>query len=185
MPEEIPTGLIILYQGKLIHERYAAGFDRHTRTRTWSTAKGIAATLIGILVDDGILKLDEPLGIEWLPALKKPEADPRNAIRLRHLLNMSSGLYPVDRIDREYTIGSSRAYWVGASSIEGALGRGLVREPGNYWDHENFDTLLAVYAMKLAFGDDKVYQVFPQRALLGRIGMSSTLIGRIVSTILY
>ena len=30
--------------------------------------------------------------------------------------------------------------------------------------------------MKLALGDDKVYQAFPQRALLDRIGMS-TLIG--------
>ena len=177
IPEEITTGLIILYQGMLIHERYAAGFDRHTRTRTWSTAKSIAATLIGILVDDGRLKLDEPLGIEWLPAIKNPEDDPRNAITLRHLLNMSSGLYPVDRVNREYTTGSSRAYWAGASSIEGARDRGLVREPGTYWDYENFDTLLAVYAMKLALGDDKVYQMFPQRALLDRIGMNSTLIG--------
>jgi hypothetical protein len=123
--EEITTGLIIMYQGKLIHERYAAGFDRHTRTRTWSTAKSIAATLIGILVDDGRLKLDEPLGIEWLPALKKPEVDPRNAITLRHLLNMSSGLYPVDSINREYTTGSSRSYWAGASSVKGARDRGV------------------------------------------------------------
>ena len=177
IPEEITTGLIIMYQGKLIHERYAAGFDRHTRTRTWSTAKSIAATLIGILVDDGRLKLDEPLGIEWLPALKKREVDPRNGITLRHLLNMSSGLYPVDSINREYTTGSSRAYWAGASSVKGARDRGLVREPGTYWDYENFDTLLAVYAMKLALGDDEVYQEFPQRALLDRIGMRSTLIG--------
>ena len=177
IPEEITTGLIIMYQGKLIHERYAAGFDSHTRTRTWSTAKSIAATLIGILVDDGRLKLDEPLGIEWLPALKKPEVDPRNGITLRHLLNMSSGLYPVDSLNREYTTGSSRAYWAGASSVKGARDRGLVREPGTYWDYENFDTLLAVYAMKLALGDDEVYQEFPQRALLDRIGMRSTLIG--------
>jgi CubicO group peptidase (beta-lactamase class C family) len=177
IPEEITTGLIIMYQGKLIHERYAAGFDRHTRTRTWSTAKSIAATLIGILVDDGRLKLDEPLGIEWSPALKKREVDPRNGITLRHLLNMSSGLYPVDSINREYTTGSSRAYWAGASAVKGARNRGLVREPGTYWDYENFDTLLAVYAMKLALGDDEVYQEFPQRALLDRIGMRSTLIG--------
>ena len=52
-----------------------------------------------------------------------------------------------------------------------------MRGPGTYWDYENFDTLLAVYAMKLALGDDKIYQAFPQRALLDRIGMSSTLIG--------
>jgi hypothetical protein len=150
--EEVTTGLMVLYKGQVIHERYAPGFDRHTRTRTWSTAKSIAATLIGILVDDGKLKLDEPLGIEWLPALKMPEADPRNAITLRHVMHMSSGLYPVDRVNREYTTGSSLSYWAGASSIEGMRDRGLVREPGTYWDYENFDTLLAVYAMKQALG---------------------------------
>ena len=46
IPEEITMGLIILYQGQLIHGRYAAGFDRYTRTRTWSAAKSIAATLL-------------------------------------------------------------------------------------------------------------------------------------------
>ncbi len=177
IPEEVTTGLMVLYKGQVIHERYAPGFDRHTRTRTWSTAKSIAATLIGILVDDGRLKLDEPLGIEWLPALKTPEADPRNAITLRHVMHMSSGLYPVDRVNREYTTGSSLSYWAGASSTEGMRDRGLVREPGTYWDYENFDTLLAVYAMKQALGGGEAYLSFPQRALLDKIGMRSTLIG--------
>ena len=177
IPEEVTTGLMVLYKGQVIHERYAPGFDRHTRTRTWSTAKSIAATLIGILVDDGKLKLDEPLGIEWLPALKMPEADPRNAITLRHVMHMSSGLYPVDRVNREYTTGSSLSYWAGASSIEGMRDRGLVREPGTYWDYENFDTLLAVYAMKQALGGGETYLSFPQRALFDKIGMRSTLVG--------
>ena len=52
---------------QIIHERYAPGVDVTTRTRTWSTAKSMAATLFGILVDQGKLELDEPLGIEWLP----------------------------------------------------------------------------------------------------------------------
>ena len=177
IPEEVTTGLIILYQGQLIHERYAAGFDRHTRTRTWSTAKSIAATLIGILVDDGRLKLDEPLGIEWLPVLNKAEDDPRNAITLRHVLNMSSGLYPVDRVNREYTTGSWLSYWAGASSIDGMRDRGLVRKPGIYWDYENFDTLLAVYAMKQVLGGGQKYQTFPKRALLDKLGMTTTLVG--------
>jgi uncharacterized protein YcbK (DUF882 family) len=53
-------------------------------------------TLIGMLVDQGRMKLDEPLGINWLPAASSPQSDPRNAITLRHLLNMSSGLEPLD-----------------------------------------------------------------------------------------
>ena len=54
--------------------------------------------------------------------------------------------------------------------------RGLIREPGTFWDYENYDTLLAVYAMKRALGDDTAYQEFPRRALLDRIGMRNTLV---------
>jgi CubicO group peptidase (beta-lactamase class C family) len=69
---------------------------------------------------------------------------------LRHVLNMSSGLYPVDSFGMEYATGSGFSYWAGASSVNGARRRGLIREPGTFWDYENYDTLLAAYAMKQA-----------------------------------
>ena len=174
---QVTTALLIVQGGRIIHERYAPGFDVSTRTRTWSTAKSIAVTLIGMLVDQGRLSLDAPLGFEWLPRVRSPETDPRNAITLRHVLNMSSGLDPVDNNGLEYATGSGLAYWAGASSVEGALRRALIREPGTYWDYENYDTLLGVLAMKLALGGGQAYLEFPRKALLDRIGMRNTLIG--------
>ena len=91
-PEQVTLSLVVVYNGQIIHERYAPGFDVATRTRTWSTAKSIASTLIGMLVDEGRLALDEPLGFDWYPNARSPETDPRNEITLRHVLNMSSGL---------------------------------------------------------------------------------------------
>ena len=175
-PEQVTLSLIVVHKGHIIHERYADGVDMMTRTRTWSTAKSIASTLIGMLVDDGRLELDAPLGIEWLPELEGPDEDPRNEITLRHVLNMSSGLYPVDSFGMEYVTGSGLAYWAGAGSVDGARRRGLVRKPGEFWDYENYDTLLAVYAMKLALGDPTTYAAFPRNALLDRIGMRNTLV---------
>ncbi|NNF26615.1 MAG: serine hydrolase, partial [Gemmatimonadetes bacterium] len=167
--------LIVVKDGRIIHERYAPGVDMHTRTRTWSTAKSIAVTLIGMLVDRGEMALDEPLDLEWLPDVPSSETDPRGAITLRHVLNMSSGLYPVDN-GLEYATGSGLAYWAGASSINGARNRALIREPGTYWDYENYDTLLGVLAMKRALGDETTYSEFPRKALLDRIGMRNTLL---------
>lgn len=174
-PEQDTLSLIVVHEGNIVHERYADGVDMSTRTRTWSTAKSIAVTLIGMLVDDGRLELDAPLGIDWLPPHKSPEHDPRNAITLRHVLNMSSGLETVDSFGMEYATGSGLAYWAGASSVNGARRRGMIREPGTFWDYENYDTLLAVLAMKNALGDDKSYRAFPRHALLDRIGMRNTL----------
>ena len=127
-------------------------------------------------VDAGELALDAPLGIDWLPAMTNPQADPRRAITLRQVLHMSSGLYPVDSFGMEYATGSGLAYWAGASSVVGARQRGLVREPGTFWDYENYDTLLAVYAMKQTFEDPQDYLEFPRRALLDKLGMRSTLL---------
>ncbi len=174
--EQTTLSLIVVHKGDIIHERYDNGANMATRTRTWSTAKSIAVTLIGMLVDEGEMELDEPLGFEWLPEGPNPESDPRNAITLRHVLNMSSGLYTVDSRGMEYATGSGLAYWAGASSANGMRDRGLIREPGTFWDYENYDTLLAVYAMKQALGDDKSYQEFPRRALLDKIGMRNTLV---------
>jgi CubicO group peptidase (beta-lactamase class C family) len=175
-PEQVTLSLLVVHKGKIIHERYAPGVNVTTKTRTWSTAKSIAVTLFGILSDQGRMALDEPLGFDWLPRAGSPEDDPRNAITLRNVLNMSSGLYTVDNAGLEYATGSGLAYWAGASSVIGARNRGLIREPGTYWDYENYDTLLAVYAMKLALGEYRTYLEFPRRALLDRIGMRNTLL---------
>ena len=175
-PEQITLSLVVVYNGQIIHERYAPGFDVTTRTRTWSTAKSIASTLIGMLVDEGRLALDEPLGFDWYPNARSPETDPRNEITLRHVLNMSSGLETVDNRGLEYATGSGMSYWAGSSSVVGARSRALIREPGTYWDYENYDTLLGVYAMKLALGGEKAYAEFPRKALLDKIGMRNTLV---------
>lgn len=175
-PEQNTLSLLVVHKGRIIHERYADGVDMTTRTRTWSTAKSIASTLIGMLVDQGKLKLDEPLPIDWLPRATAGVKDPRSAITLRHVLHMSSGLETIDNGGLEYATGSGMSYWAGASSVEGARSRALIREPGTAWDYENYDTILAVYAMKLALGSDAAYHAFPRTALFDKIGMRNTLV---------
>ena len=115
-PEQVTLSLLVVYHGKIIHERYAPGVNVATKTRTWSTAKSIAVTLIGMMVDQGRMQLDAPLDVDWLPEAPSAETDPRHAITLRHVLNMSSGLYPVDSWGMEYATGSGLAYWAGASA---------------------------------------------------------------------
>ena len=178
-PEQVTLSLLVVQGNQIIHERYAPGVDVTTRTRTWSTAKSLASTLFGILVDRGKLQLDAPLGIEWLPGPGRGGAavqDPRSAITLRHVLNMSSGLETVDNGGLEYATGSGLSYWAGASSERGARNRALIRVPGTSFDYENYDTLTAVYAMKRAIGNDRDYLEFPRKALLDKIGMRNTII---------
>lgn len=175
-PEQDTLSLIVVHKGQIVHEKYANGINQHTKTRTWSTAKSIASTLLGILVEQGKMTLDEPLSLSWKPTVPAAEQDPRLNITLRHVLNMSSGLYPVDSFGMEYATGSGLAYWAGASSVEGALNRGLIRTPGTFFDYENYDTLLAVKAMRNALKTTDKYHSFPGDALLKKIGMHNTLL---------
>jgi CubicO group peptidase (beta-lactamase class C family) len=173
---QVTLSLLVVQGGNILYERYAPGVDMHTRTRTWSTAKSITSTLVGIAVDRGLLKLDDPLPVSWKPQDENGAPDPRRKITLRHVLHMSSGLYPVDD-DYGRAIGSPLAYFAGWNSADGARDRGLIREPGTSWNYENYDTLLAVLALRTALADETAYREFPRRALFDRIGMRNTVAG--------
>jgi CubicO group peptidase (beta-lactamase class C family) len=84
--------VLVLRDGQVIAERYAPGFGPDSKLISWSMAKSITSVLIGILVADGRLVLDDPAPV---PAWQRP-GDPRGAITLRHLLHMSSGLAHVE-----------------------------------------------------------------------------------------
>ncbi|WP_406683402.1 beta-lactamase family protein [Seonamhaeicola sp. MEBiC1930] len=173
-PEQVTISLLIVHKGQIIHERYAEGIDMYTKTRTWSVAKSIAVTLIGMMVDQGKMELDAPLGVEWLPKKESSENDPRADITLRNVLNMSSGLYPADNQNLRDATGSGLSYWAGVSSEKAARNRGLIRKPGTYWDYENYDILLGVLAMKKALGNNRTYIEFPRKALFDKISMRNT-----------
>ena len=79
---------LVMHQGKIIAERYGEGYDEDTRFISWSMAKSFTGALIGFLVADGRLVLDDPAPV---PAWQRP-GDPRGEITLRQLLHMSSGL---------------------------------------------------------------------------------------------
>src|SRR5690606_18436494 len=82
------AGLVVVHGGRLVYEAYADGVAADTVLPSFSMSKSFASTVVGLLVDDGVLALDDPAPVaEW-----SAPGDPRAAITLRHLLNMASGL---------------------------------------------------------------------------------------------
>ncbi|MBC8868900.1 MAG: serine hydrolase, partial [Planctomycetes bacterium] len=79
---------VVAYGGKIIGERYAPGWTKDTPQIGWSQGKSITAALVGVLVQRGLLKIDQPAPVrQW-----QAEGDPRSKILIRDLLRMSSGL---------------------------------------------------------------------------------------------
>ncbi len=80
--------LLVMHGGNVVAERYAAGYGPDSRLIGWSMSKSITAMLIGFMVADGLLVLDDPAPVpEWASS-----GDPRGKITLRQLLHMASGL---------------------------------------------------------------------------------------------
>ena len=80
--------VIVMHDGKIVAERYEQPYGEETRFIGWSMSKTITGVLIGMLVADGKLRLDQTPPI---PNWQRP-GDPRGAITLRQLLQMRSGL---------------------------------------------------------------------------------------------
>ena len=84
----ITRGVVVVYQGRIIAERYRPGFTKDTALISQSMAKSVLNALTGILVGQGKLSLYAPAPVhEWADP-----KDPRHAITLDNLLRMASGL---------------------------------------------------------------------------------------------
>lgn len=78
--------LLIIRDGQIIYERYAAPTTAQTPHLTWSISKSLLAAVLGVAYGEGRFKLDDP-ALKFYPALEK-----HPAITLGHLLNWASGL---------------------------------------------------------------------------------------------
>ena len=162
-PGVVTTAVIIVKNGKIIAERYRPGFGIHSGYRTWSTAKSISATLLGIAARQGLLDLDAPVNIpEW-----NYPGDPRQTITYKQLLWMSSGLFSGG--PNTYAV-----YFGGEDVISAVTTTPLEAAPGTRWKYANNDTLLLLRALRHRLADDLKYLRFPYDELLHPLGMYHT-----------
>lgn len=108
------TSLLVLRAGAIEHEDYRLGTGPEDLRISWSVAKSVLATLIGIALDEGAIRsLDDPV-TDYAPALKGSAYD---GATLRHVLTMSSGVAfdedyldfwsDINRMGRELALGGS------------------------------------------------------------------------------
>jgi CubicO group peptidase (beta-lactamase class C family) len=159
----LTVGVLVLRNGELVAERYRDGFGPHQGYRTWSTAKSITASLIGIAASEGLIDLDAPLP---LPGWHGP-GDPRAQITWKHLMWMSSGLWSQGN-------NTNAVYFAGQDAKSSAMSTPLEAEPGTRWRYANNDTLLLLLGLRQVLDNDLAYLRYPYDKLLDRIGMFHT-----------
>ena len=140
--------------------------------------KSVTATLMGVLIKQGVYTLEQPAPIpEWQTA-----GDPRAKIRIADLLHMSSGLRIKAPQDPDYDPAGTYPdhlylYTGGVNSFHYAATRPQQWPPNTVGRYRNTDPVLINYLIRLAVekrGED--YLSFPQRALFDKIGIRTMVI---------
>lgn len=140
--------VIVMHKGRIVAERYAPGYHENTRFISWSMAKSVTGVMIGMLVSDGRLKLDESAPV---PGWQRP-GDPRGEITLRQLLQMRSGLHHVEAGDPIYRSDEVRMLFLDGRNdmARYAEDQPLEFEPGARWVYSsNTSVILADLAARV------------------------------------
>lgn len=132
--------LLVMYRGRIVAERYGDGFNRETRFTGWSMSKSVTGVLIGLLVSDGRLRLDETAPV---PAWQR-SGDPRGEITLRQLLQMRSGLRHVETEDPPYKADTVRMLFLDGRDDMAAYAEAqpLEAEPGRRFEYSSATTVI-------------------------------------------
>jgi CubicO group peptidase (beta-lactamase class C family) len=160
-------GVIAVYKGKIIGEKYAPGLDQNSILMGWSMTKSITNGLIGILVKEGKLDIASPAPVsEW-------QNDDRRKITINNLMQASSGLVwsesyfnPSSDFHTMFIRRDDKAAY--------AASRELESEPGTEFEYSSGTTNILSRMIRQTVGDSAYYK-FPYEKLFYKIGMNGAL----------
>jgi CubicO group peptidase (beta-lactamase class C family) len=155
--------LLVVDHGRIVAERYARGFSASTPLLGWSMTKTVMAGLIGMLVKDGKLSLDQA---GFWPARA---GDDRDRIRVADLLAMSSGL----KFNEAYGSVSdvTSMLYLQPDMAGFARAQPLAHGIGEVWSYSSGTALILSRIMQDAAGGDG--EAFARARLFKPLGMSS------------
>lgn len=160
--------VVIVYNDRIVAERYAPGFTKDTPLLEWSMSKSVTNALVGILVKRGKLFLDMIAPVpEW-----SETQDARHKITIDQLLRMSSGL----EFEEEYgdlTSDAVQMLYVQRDMAAFAARKPLIHPPDSIWYYSSGTANILSRIVSHAIGSDEDYVNFPRQYLFGPLGMSS------------
>lgn len=153
--EQHSMALIVVRHGRIELERYWPGYDRDSLFNPQSMSKTVLGMAVGLAVADGaIASLDDPIGLyleEW-------RDDPRGAMTVRNLLNMSGGLAQIAPDYSPVPWSPAVRQHFGTDFDGPILELSLVDKPGTKFDYNNNENNLLGLVLERATG--QAYQEF-------------------------
>ena len=160
--------VVVLYKGKLIAEKYAAGFHKNSKILGWSMTKSLTATYFGILQKEGNINVMNPAPIEeW-------KKDERSKITINDLLHMNSGLEWEEDYGKISDV--TKMLFQAEDMTRCQAEKQALYKPNTHWYYSSGTTNLLSGILRKQFKSHQEYLDFWYAALLDKIGMSSALV---------
>jgi CubicO group peptidase (beta-lactamase class C family) len=180
-PLAVTFAVVVVHGGRIVAERHHGALEHFDREPTpvtadtpllgWSLAKSVLHAVVGILVGEGRLDLDEPVDVpEWADP-----ADPRHALTLRDLLAMRDGLdWAEDYTDDRVSDVIQMLFGEGQGDMAHfAADRALAATPGARFNYSSGTSNIISGIVARAVGRNEDYARFLHGRLFARIGMTS------------
>ena len=143
--------IMILRNGKVIAEASWTPYDSRLPHQLYSLSKSITATAIGLLVEEGLLELDERLCDIFYDKAPENESLPAYRMTVRMLLNMSTGSYFNEA-------GSA----MGADWERDFLHAQTKFEPGTAFDYNSMNTYMLAAILRRKTGESLTRYLEPR-----------------------
>ena len=138
------AAFVVMHEDRIVYERYSRGFDDKSLLNSFSIAKSIMATLVGIAVSEGrIASLDATVA-DYRPDFA---GTPYGAVTLKSLLTMTSGMGDAPSL----LPGRSQYYY--GDDLHDVLERAAPESrPANGWRYSEADVQMLGFVLEAAVG---------------------------------
>ena len=155
--------VVVVHDGKVIAERYAAGIGVDTPLLGFSMTKSVVNALIGILTQQGLVTPSMPAPVpEW-------RGDLRREIEVEHLLRMTTGL-ALDETNSGFDPSSQMVY-LQDDMAGSVVNSAVIAPPGTRWAYSSATTQLLARIVRDATGGPEQSLAFAWRELFNPLGM--------------
>lgn len=159
--------VLVLYDGQLVGEKYAPGFDKNTVMLGWSMSKTFTGAMIGLLVKEGKLDVNKPAPVpEWKNTDKE-------SITLKELLQQTTGIdftedysSPSEVTDMLFNRGDMAAFTAKLP---------LKHKPGTVFNYSSGNSNIISRIIRQTVGE-KDYPAFPYQSFFHKLNIYSMIL---------
>ncbi len=138
------AAFVVLHNDRIVYERYGRGYDERSLLNSFSIAKSVLATLVGIAIADGsITSLDDTV------EKYRPESagTAYGTVTVRQLVTMTSGV-----VDLPALVPSKARYYYG-DDLPLLVARAVVKESADkQWRYSDADAQMLGFVLESAVG---------------------------------